>query len=302
MPAVKHARKINTPTTEFVPRAPAPVPVEGQAPKARWITVTPEVAAMWLAETNTKNRAIREPHALRLASDMTSGKWRGRNGEPIRFDINGRLVDGQHRLRACVLSGVSFETLLITDVTPEDYLTIGIGMRKSVGDLIGPMNGEKNAHLLSAALRLVYMWGQGTLGKSEKGGAAFPTVAAMEEVYRNHPNLSESVARIANSGSIRRLLTPSYAVLIHYAGTLENKHATVDSFLDRLGSGLGLLDNDPVYHLRSFLLSQRGPTAGHRRAGRIYTLAMTVKAWNASKNGQSVKRLTWVASEGFPQL
>lgn len=213
MPAVTHKRKNSTPTTEFVPRA-RPVPVETPSPVTSWVTVTPEVAAMWLAAYNDKNRSLRESYVTRLATDMSEGKWRGRNGEAIRFDTTGRLVDGQHRLRACIAADRSFDTLLVTGVDPEDYLTIGIGQRKSMADFLGPVHGEKNAVLLASTLRLVYMWGKGTLGKSEKHGAQFPTVQAMEQCYKDHPNLPESCSWIASHRDLRNLLTPSYGALI----------------------------------------------------------------------------------------
>lgn len=299
MPQVRHVRKVNT---EFVPNA-VPAEIRNPQPKISFVTVTPEVANLWLTEKNNKNRPLREAWAIRMSEDMKAGKWHGQNGEAVRIDTGGRLVDGQHRLRACILAGVPFETVLITDVAPEDYLTIGIGAAKSVGDLIGPMNGEKNTALLGAVLRLVYMWGHGTLGKSEKYSEMYPTVVAMEQVYRDHPNLPESVSWVANNKPVRRILTPSFGALIHYAGTLENKSASVTSFLERLGSGLGLLDDDPVYHLRSFLLSLKGPAPGRRRPGRTYVLAMAVKSWNSAKNEQRMKQLRWnPAREEFPQL
>jgi hypothetical protein len=75
-----------------------------------WMTVTPDQALKWLEDTNTNNRSVRDIHVQRLASDMKNGKWRGFNGEAIRFDSLGRLVDGQHRLWACTVAGVPFDT------------------------------------------------------------------------------------------------------------------------------------------------------------------------------------------------
>ncbi len=271
-------------------------------PEARFVTVTPEMAELWLKEKNVKNRAIRDSYTVRLSHDMKAGKWRGRNGESIRFDTEGRLVDGQHRLRACVIAGIPFETLLVTGIDPDDYRTIDIGARKSMADFLGPMYGEKNAILLASSLRIVHMWQHGSLVVSQHYGAEFPTIADMEDVYLQHPALKESVHWVASHRDVRNLLTPTYGVLIHYAGTLEHKNAVAVSFLERLGSGLGLLDTDPVYHLRSFLLSQRGPAPDRRRAGRTYNLALTIKAWLASKNEQPMRSLTFKTGEAFPQL
>lgn len=295
---VKKARTLQLP--DFIPNA-LESDIKSGCPATSWVSVTPDLAASWLDQCNSNNRSIRQDHVNRLAADMLANKWRGRNGEAIRFDTSGRLVDGQHRLWACVQSGKAFETLLVRGVDPADYSTIGIGAKKSFGDFLGPVHGEKNVFLLASSLRLVWQWSHGCLA-SPKDARSIPTISELQDCYRDHPNLRESVVRVAGMSSLKRLLTPSYAVLIHYAATLENKNAVAESFFDRLGSGLGLYENDPVYQLRKFLLSQKGASPGNRRAGQTYVLALTIKAWNASKQEQKVSRLVFKVDEGFPQL
>lgn len=273
---------------------------DAKIPVVKWVRVSPELATKWL-ESNTNNRLVRDAHVLRLAADMKAGKWRGRNGEAIRFDSEGRLVDGQHRLWACLECGVSFETLLITNLAPEVYSTIGVGRPKSFGDFLGPMHHEKNTTLLAAACRLVYYWQNGLLPMMRDNRQA-PTIAALEQTLREHPTLRESVCRAASMNETKKLLTSSYVALIHYAGTLEGKNATVESFLERLGNGMGLYDTDPIFHLRKFLLSQRGPKAGMRRAGQQHVLALVIKAWNATKKDQKMLALRYASAESFPQL
>lgn len=278
-----------------------PVPLEGTTPKCKWVTVSPELAMKWLEGANQNNRSIRDAHVRRLASDMINGRWRGQNGEAIRFDTEGRLVDGQHRLWACVVSNVAFETLVIEDVSSEDYSTIGIGAKKSLGDFLGPMHGEKNVHLLAATIRIVYLWRHRLLGNM-KDGKTFPTIAELEITFRDNPNIRESVNTVSGLNQMRKLLTATYAALIHYAGTLDNKSASVHSFLERLGNGLGLERDDPVYQLRNFLLSQQSPSPGHRRPGKEYVLALAIKAWNASKKTEKMKSLQFRVGETFPVL
>lgn len=271
--------------------------VEGVVPTVQWVTVTPTQAMHWLGECNQNNRTIRDDHVMRLAADMAEGKWRGRNGEPIKFDTNGHMFEGQHRCWACVMADVPFETLLITGCDPVDYNTSGTGRQKSYSDFI---RNEKNTHLLAAALKLVYFWSRGELTNVTKKSS--PTNAQMDVVLKDHPRLRDSVNRISSLKEARKLLTSSFCCLIHYAGTIEGRAATVDSFLERLGNGLGLLDTDPVYHLRRFLLGQRSPQPGKRRPGQMYILALAIKAWNASKSGSQMRALQFKVDEKFPQL
>ena len=273
---------------------------DARVPVAKWVRVTPDLATKWL-ESNTNNRTVRDSHVLRLAADMKAGKWKGRNGEAIRFDSEGRLVDGQHRLWACLEANTTFETLLITNLDATAYSTIGVGRPKSFCDFLGPMHHEKNTIMLASLCRLVYYWQNGLLPMMKDSRQA-PTISALEQVLRDHPNMRESANRAASMPDTRKLLTSSYVALIHYAGTLEGKNATVESFLERLGNGLGLFDTDPIFHLRKFLLSQRGPTAGNRRAGQQHVLALVIKAWNATKKDQKMLALRYATAESFPQL
>ena len=296
MGKVTSVKSVNLP--DFIPNE-KPVVITSTR-QVKWVRVTPGVAANWLEEHNRNNRTIRQDHVARLAADMKSGKWRGQNGEAIRFDTENRLIDGQHRLYACISSGVPFDSLLITGVDPEDYSTIDTGKSKSMADFLGPVHGAKNVHLLSAVLRLVYAWVNGQLDQAGKKTA---TISELELIYRDHPKLSDSVDRVsAAMRNVVRLMPPAYIGLIHYAATLEGRSASVESFFERLGNGLGLLEDDPVYQLRKFLLAQIPAKARRRRPGRIYVLALTIKAWNASKSGKAVTSLRFRPEESFPVL
>jgi len=258
-----------------------------------WMTITPELAMGWLEDTNTNNRAVRDIHVRRLAEDMKAGKWRGFNGEAIRFDSEGRLVDGQHRLWACTIAGVPFDTLVVAGVDPEEYATIGTGIRKTFADFLGPMHGEKNANLYAAAVRLVYSWQAGELGANRWDA---PSVSVLEQTYHDHPGLRDSVTFAAGH---RSLLNQSFVALIHYAATISGKRDRAETFLTRLHDGLGLTDTDPVYHLRKFLAAQHG---SRRKAHTGYVLAMAIKAWKAADPGRQIRALRFRADEAFPEL
>ena len=68
--------------------------------------VSPKKAEAWLA-TNTQNCNISKCTVAAYVSDMVSGNWDERVGSAISIDEDGKLRDGQHRLTAVVVSGVS---------------------------------------------------------------------------------------------------------------------------------------------------------------------------------------------------
>lgn len=268
--------------------------------RTEWVMITPEMATKWLEECNQNNRTIREHWVTRLANDMASGKWRGRNGEAIRFDSANRLIDGQHRLWACIQSNTPFESAVMYGLDTEDYKTIGIGASKSFADFLGPVHGEKNTTLYASSVRMVFCWSRGIL-HNMKDGRTMPTIMDLEICYKDHPHLKESVHWVASLSSIKGLLIPAYAVLIHYSAYCTGVVGTAEDFLSRVGSGLGLLEDSPTYQLRRHLTANQLAKRGRGKA-KEDILALTIKAWNMVKEGKKTKDLRFRTGEEFPTL
>jgi len=77
--------------------------------------ISPEIAAEYL-KVNVKNyRKLQRSVIKRYAEDMKAGRWE-LNGEPIVFDNNGMLKNGQHRLAAIIMSGVTVEIAVVRGV------------------------------------------------------------------------------------------------------------------------------------------------------------------------------------------
>ena len=63
------------------------------------VRVTPEMARQWL-DDQVRNRNISENTVNHYVSMMRDGDWLCEDSVPLRFNEDGRLVDGQHRLTA----------------------------------------------------------------------------------------------------------------------------------------------------------------------------------------------------------
>lgn len=72
--------------------------------------LTPELAKQWLA-TMRPNRPCTLSHVMKIADQITAGLWNARVA-PIRFDGNGRMVDGQHRCHAVIITGQPVEVMI----------------------------------------------------------------------------------------------------------------------------------------------------------------------------------------------
>lgn len=112
-------------------------------------TITPETASRFL-QMNTGNRRLRKNHVDRLAESMARGEWK-MNGDAIRIGYDGKLVDGQHRLSACVKSGIPFESIVVSGIKNDVFDTIDKGMKRQVADSLY-VQGEVNTPMLAGAM------------------------------------------------------------------------------------------------------------------------------------------------------
>lgn len=91
--------------------------------KTEVIIITPGMAKKCLERNKIENRNLSRGRVNAMVSDLKNGKW-VLTHQGIAFDDEGNLLDGQHRLAACVQSGVSFETLVTKGMTKEVCVAI----------------------------------------------------------------------------------------------------------------------------------------------------------------------------------
>ena len=72
-------------------------------------TVTPQLARTYLL-TSRNNRKITSKRVTRLATAMRSGEWVV--AQPIMFNCDGTLIDGQHRCSAVIEANVPVDFLV----------------------------------------------------------------------------------------------------------------------------------------------------------------------------------------------
>mgnify|MGYP003587230153 FL=1 len=112
--------------------------------------ITPLKALEYL-ETNAGNqRNVSATHELHLRQQMKSGQWQ-MTGEPIIFDSEGRLVDGQHRLRALVAADVALDFMVVRGVESESFMVMNRGKTRTAGNIFA-IHGVKSANAVAASV------------------------------------------------------------------------------------------------------------------------------------------------------
>lgn len=156
--------------------------------------ITPEIAKSYL-ETRpqgyhpTEKRSPAEARSIATyAEAMRAGGWI-MNGMPIIFDETGRLVDGEHRLLACVEADAPFDTLVARNVRNDTLHTIDQHRRRSYTGVL-ESRGVRNAGAVQRTMSKLIRIENGILGKQN-----MPiSWSRYDRVFSANPFLTEAVA------------------------------------------------------------------------------------------------------------
>lgn len=112
------------------------------------VNITPEMAKRML-EKNPYNRNISKRTVETYAEAMRRNEWHS-NGESICFDEDGNLINGQHRLAACVLANVPFCSTVVTGVLKQDSYIYDKGRNRTIRNTV--MIAQKHGEMDSAPI------------------------------------------------------------------------------------------------------------------------------------------------------
>ena len=254
-------------------------------------TITPNKAAEWLNH-NPKNRKIRASTIERYAAAMKRGEWLVTH-EGIAFNGNGDLIDGQHRLHACIQANTPFKAYVFRGMDSDSFKCINSGVPRKASDALH-MQGHASSVLMAAALRVVYIFT--STGKFARGAMSFLTTQQILDLAEQH-DIKDAIIFVANSG-VYDYISPSISTAIYYL--THAAHPTLaDDFFTKVGNGEGITRSDPEWLLRKQILEMR--KSQHVPNAEIQA-AYLVKAWNARKGKVTLKSIRWQSNEDFPAL
>lgn len=205
------------------------------------VLVTPEQAQEWLETRFDNERLIRANKVTAFARDMENGFWLF-NGDTIRFNQDGRLIDGQHRLKAIIESKTA-QWFGVVNIPDEARAGIDTGSSRTLGDLLRIGNHIMGREL-AAIVRRVLIYRDGL--QSTGGGRYLPTHAeGVEFVQANEEALRESLKFAVKAHQVRVPAAPSALAAAHFVCARVDKE-TADSVFERAVTGLNITEGDPV--------------------------------------------------------
>lgn len=257
-------------------------------PTAKFEIITPIDANNLLAK-NKQNRPLDARRVVRYCREITLNRW-AINGDTIKVDTEGELLDGQHRLEALVRSGVPLECLIVRGLNKEVFSTIDVGKTRSGGDVLA-IKGFQYASHLSAAARHVFIFrnaSENASGIPKANGRVITSTDILDIIERN-PGLVEM------SGDFCRRFRKLSKIIGYGSGMALNylfteKDATLAAeYMWGLESGANLDSNSITYQVREKLLSLVGTKHTYFETG--FKLAIIIKGWNLMRDGTHDVRL-----------
>ena len=265
--------------------------LEYTKPKVTIETITPAVAQKWLA-TQVKNRNVRSKTKVPMfARDMATGRWE-MNGESIKFDADGHLIDGQHRLLAVIASGVSVPSVVARGLNGRSQETVDTGTARTAGDAIG-LTGRAYRNEIAATAQLVMAYTEGqfkSLGGADRKLRGRYTHSEIVEFIEAHPDVVDVVHTYMENNWRRVRAAPSGVMFAFWACSRKNKAQAVKFFNDIADLNVAGKGDPKAALIRRF----QGIKESGERASSVDVADYIFRAWNAEREGRA---LTKIASQ-----
>lgn len=265
------------------------------------VIITPEMATDLLT-LNTKNRNIRTKRVLKLAEAIKEGKWMC-NGDTIRISKNSVLMDGQHRLLACVSAGKMIKSIIVTGLEEEAFATIDTGASRSSGDTMSFL-GCKNAATLSGLIKWMYSYEiSKDFHKSRRTYMDNQDLKAYWDLLdtKEKERIENAASRASGYHKKFNSLSQSQAAFFYYLfNSIDAFKAEEFFYLLTTGDGIGSKNKPSIWLLREKLVKFSDDK--YNQTDLTMRNALIIKAWNVYIKGADLKQLKWDDREPFPKV
>lgn len=277
-------------------RPPAPETLD-----MKIVHVSPDLARQWFnLIQKDKQRRFDRGYAMTFVDDFTEGRH-VLLPDPIIFDAENRLRNGQHRLWAVMNGDQTLPFYVLWNATEELILAFDRGRTRTLTQQL-TLQGEMRGKILGPLIRRMWLWDHGYLVTgSVSRKVSVPTLVTYLD---QHPELRQWAERVQDNGPPG--ISPSVAAT---AGILFARcdPAAAERFWDAWVSGAELAPDSPILLLREKLIRVSDKTSDPYAKNRVSDdrLAYACTAWNHWRAGNTIGKLQLpkggLRSENFPK-
>ena len=196
-----------------------------------WVECTPEIMRACLARNTENYRPWMSEWSGQIESDMAAKPTRFKQaGDPVRFDVDGIMIDAQHRFKAGVAANFTFVFLFVVGLPKEAREVIDFLRPRKVAHVVRNM-GHENAYMLASAAGWLckFKKGQSMVSGLPGGRSGAGTTEEILDTIKRHPCLHASTVACKQKG--RQPVPGSLLASVHYIATVcLNKPELANSF------------------------------------------------------------------------
>lgn len=258
------------------------------------IEFSPEAAQQFLQTANTDNRPLARSNRDALVRDIKADSFE-MTGDTIKVSESGRLLDGQHRLDACLRAGRNLRSYVAFGIKEDVFDVLDQGRKRTPGDVLA-YAGVKDSNIIAAGVR----WAEAFRLKTSSKHLKLSVRDVRKLATGRHKALGHWVGhgRMINAGFKH---SPSMITALLYTVAQSSKELA-ESFAQDWTAGPKFPNtrnnNFTVLAKRILEISTHGRVDPTTRAALV---VMTFNAWNADVK-LSPRDLTWRKSWKFPAI
>lgn len=253
-------------------------------------TITPAMAREYLG-ANVGNRQCGRGIVAKYARAIARGEWK-LNGETIKFAKSGKLLDGQHRLRAIVAANVAIRSCVVRGLPDDTFKTLDQGKTRSGGDCLYILK-YRHPNALAAAGRALFCYEMEWTGAPRhfRGVSNDELLATIAR----HPGLIDAGHEFMKRPQYTSLIPNSIGMFTYYLAKRVNAGEARRFFLELSSARFENPAPDyPPRVLRAMLVKTSKEII---KPNSTVKLAWVIEAWNAYINGKPLKRLSRIVEK-----
>lgn len=264
-----------------MPNATATILRLDQQLTAGFETITPEMAERYLGK-NVGNRSFKSRKVAAYTRDIMAGAFQV-TGEAIKFDWNGRLIDGQNRLAAIINADKPITTLVVRGLDPASQQVLDTGAKRSHGDAL-KIHGASTGSLqsLGAAIRLLISHREGLLPTAHSVARDVTHAETLAFYDANNEMLDMSILLAARWS--KKLYTPPGALAASIFLTSEVDPVDANRFFQTTADMEGFTGKDDP---RAVLLKRLESLRSEAPVSAQF-IYFTLRAWNEWRRGRVI--------------
>ena len=215
--------------------------------ESKTVLITPDIAENLLAN-NSINRPFNKANLAYLKNQLLSNQWKLTH-QGIAISKNGNVLDGQHRLKIVVETGMSVEMLVTSDLEEDVFSVLDTGKRRDGSDVLS-IDGATNTHCMSAGIKNHLLY-----NKFKETSWRLRAIVSNNEVlneYQLDPWGWQWTTCLAHGHSLKGILLPGpFNCFLYLARQQGHKAEALEIFTKKINQGLDLSKGNPIHAFRN---------------------------------------------------